>query len=751
MSHWLTAAELAGLPGMPGSEFRTRAKLDKLGVPSRLRSGRQGGGGREFDAAHLPPETRAALLLQATAPSIPSAPALPDASTTPLPTSQPTPVASPVVAPAPGLPAKLARLLPAAPATARPPTRQEAACADARLVLVQQLDQITPLCGGLIKAADQLVAQLAAGVAAPALVAAARLASARPRPCAVPTGAHCSARSLLRWRADHAAGGWHALLPQPTDAPVPTTLAPDVAAVLQRYATAQGSGRNLTHCAQAVNLEQGNPFDDWRALCDRARRALAKLDKAKLVTARHTGAQRAAKLPFKRRDASVFAPLDIGVCDGHSFKAKVRHPIHGQPFTPEVTLVMDVATRKVTGWSVDLSESTIAVGAAMRHSTGQHGVFALMYTDNGSGERAKYFDCDLTGVFARLGTDHKTGRPRHPQGHGVIERSWQTHMIRCARQFATYSGSDADDGTYKDTAAALAREQRAVKRARADGNVVALSSKCPSWQQFLDAVSQAVGEYNATHRHRGLPRHAEGPHAGKHMTPDEAWAHMLVPELVTRLDAPTLRDVFMPARLATAIRGEVRFMNQHYFAPELMQHDGSKVRVHYDIHDPARVWVWGLDGRYICEAQWGANRIDFFPKAVVEMAREKRVRAALARLDAKRETAERELRPALDVPGQPLQFIGDAPAGVDLPMVERVDAPAPAQAQPQAGGRPFFDSASDRYEWLCLHPAEATPADTAWMAAYEASPDFEALRDYYVSRGLIDDPGAAPPAFDRAG
>jgi hypothetical protein len=35
MKTWLTARDLAGLPGMPGTERRTRERLLKLNVPSR--------------------------------------------------------------------------------------------------------------------------------------------------------------------------------------------------------------------------------------------------------------------------------------------------------------------------------------------------------------------------------------------------------------------------------------------------------------------------------------------------------------------------------------------------------------------------------------------------------------------------------------------------------------------------------------------------------------------------------------------
>ncbi len=64
----------------------------------------------------------------------------------------------------------------------------------------------------------------------------------------------------------------------------------------------------------------------------------------------------------------------------------VRHPEHGAPFAPEVTLVIDAASRMVTGWSVALSENQIAVGDALRHAVGNCGVPAVVYSDNGAGE-----------------------------------------------------------------------------------------------------------------------------------------------------------------------------------------------------------------------------------------------------------------------------------------------------------------------------------------------------------------------------
>ncbi|MFG5411391.1 DNA-binding protein, partial [Piscinibacter sakaiensis] len=275
---WLTASELAGMPDMPSSEFRTREKLARLGVPSRPRLGREGGGGMEYDTSRLPAPTRQAIA------------------------------------------ARLV-LTHAAP-SARPPSDDERLCADARTALVHVLGDMAHTLG-VKRAAARLALELAAA----------------------------SARTLERWLGAHREQGWWGLIPASSAPAALSTVEQDVAAVIGLYHSRDGRFRNLSAAAKEVTRQLDRPFDTWSALYKRAARALPKVDPVSLIKARHSGAQRAARLPFKRRDTTVLRPLDVWVIDGHSFKAKVRHPDHGAPFTPEVTVVIDAATRLICGWS----------------------------------------------------------------------------------------------------------------------------------------------------------------------------------------------------------------------------------------------------------------------------------------------------------------------------------------------------------------------------------------------------------------
>lgn len=702
MTPWLTAKELAGLPGMLTSERRTRDKLLQLGIANRPRAGR--GGGSEFDCSALPYETRQALMLTQVA----------QAGTVAIHTEH---------APADGFatPALAAVPVPAR----RPPSQADRAVADARMILVNQVLELSQT-NGTTSACQVLARQLAAATCSGDLLQTARTANQRARSDAV------SDRTLFRYLGMYQKDGWWGLLPAVTAAPA-SLLGQDVATVLAKYCSRDPKFRNLSAAAKEVTKElvatDGRDYDTWHQLYAKARRALPGINKIDLIKARHSGAERAAKLPFKRRDTSVLKPLDVWLIDGHTFKAKVRHPDHGAPFAPEVTICIDAATRLITGWSVSLSENVIAVGDALRHGVGQHGVPAIIYSDNGAGETAKQMDCPVVGIVARLGAEHRTGIPGHPQGHGLIERSWRTHMINCARQFPSYQGKDVDSRSLRNVSAVLAKEQRQLRRASDIGEVIQLSTKAPSWAQFMDAVAESVASYNTSHRHRSLPKNA----TGKHMTPAEFWAKSLD---VTEQHIPSpqeLRMLFMPATLRVPLRGEVRFLNQVYAAAELMQQDGKQVRVHYDIHNPNYVLVFDSDGQFVCEATWNANRIDYFPKPVIEMAREKRVRGIVKRRQAQIDTAMRELPGQLD-------------AGTPLPLLQPIDTAllVPAIAVPgqhlpianAAAQRPFFDAPSFRYEWLMSHRNAWDVEDAYWVTSYVASDDYAELRDYYASRGL---------------
>ena len=713
---WLTAREIAGLPCFVMSERATRDKLTRLSIPHRPRPGRQGGGGMEYDCSALPEETRTAITARTIQAA--GARALEAVDTPPVRSFLPS-------APTASVPCTISRV----------PSQAEKDVADARVRLVNLVLELVPL-HGLRRACQLLAARIITGDAGAEAQNIARQANQRAR------GGEVSARSLERWVGMHRSNGWFGLLPAAPQSESTPQVDDDVAAVLGLFHSMDHRFRKLSGAAKEVTRMLGRDFDEWRKLYHRARRLLDKLGQSAeasvaLIKSRHTGAQRDTRLPFKRRDTSMLAFADVFVIDGHTFKAKVRHPDHGAPFAPELTVVLDAATRLIVGWSVNLSENVIAVGDALRHAVGQYGIPAILYGDNGAGETAKAMDCPIDGICARLGIDHRLGLPGKPQGHGIIERSWQTHAINAARRFGSFQGGDVDAGTFRKVATVLAKEQRAIKRSEQTGEVIALTPKAPTWKQFVDGIEVMVHEYNTQHRHRGLPKRTDG----KHPTPMEAFDACFDPALQEKPSELELRTLFMPSVIRTAKRGQVQFFNQFYQAPDLMRRDidGREVSVRYDIHNPNYVLIYTLGGEFVCEAQWDANRIDYFPKPVIQMAREKRVAQAVKRRELQIDTALRELGPAMDttplsLPEPSTPFV-TVPSFVETP-VSAINSPSTEAVAQAAAGRPFFNGPSERYEWLMRNQDQWTEADGTWLRNYTASESYADLRDYYEGRGL---------------
>jgi putative transposase len=310
-----------------------------------------------------------------------------------------------------------------------------------------------------------------------------------------------------------------------------------------------------------------------------------------------------------------------------------------------------------------------------------------------------------------------------------------------------------DGGIFRKVAAELAKEQRAVRRAEKTGEVVVLSNKVPTWEQFIAAVEKAVYEYNHEHRHRKLPKRADG----ERMTPGELWAAEYRKDKQELLTALELRMMFMPAVLRTAKRGQVTFFNQTYAAPELMRRDvdGREVSVRYDIHDPSAVLVYTLGGEYVCEARFDASRRAFFPTPVIEMAKEKRARAAIKRREQQIDLALRELSPTLQpdtlsLPEPSTPFVV-VPSTLEVPSSSLPLSSPGGEAAQAASGRPFFDTSADRYEWLMAHRDQWDAGDEAWLRKYVATDDYAHLAGYYAARGLEwGDSSGEQPGFKSA-
>lgn len=593
-----TAKELAGLPGLPNSERGIQKLADREAWSFQKRAGR--GGGREYPLTVLPAETRNHLLDRMVT-------TLPEkVCNLPVPAGETLPA---VAEPAADLPA-ITTL-----------KKWQVETMDARIYFMRLIEQAVENNIGVNAAIRRIVQQAAYGILPPEVQALVPVANKRG-------GKDTRKRSLsdtsmMRWWSAWLKKGKRpqALAPKSVERDEMPAWAPYF---LQVYRVPQKI--SVAHAIEdlAALLPPDIPLPSEH----QARRFMKKHSRLDIQKGRMTGKELKSLKGFIRRDTSEFQPLDICLCDGHSFKADVGHPVSGRPFKPEVCGVIDAVTRVCTGWSAGLAESSMTVADAYRHAVTVNdakrygGIPAILYADKGAGNEARVNSDPFSGMYARNGSTYKTGIPGNSQARGLIEKMQDSLWIRAAKKLPTYSGRGMDEQVRRKVYLTMEKDVKQSLKAGKEGKK---SELLLSWQEFLDFCQAEVEAYNRR-PHSALPRITD-PETGlrRHMCPLEMWSKFLAEGWTPEVpESAELDALFRPHVTVITRRGEVRLFGNIYYAPDLVHYGGETVIVAYDIHDANQVWVKDQDERLIAVARWNANKKAFYPVSAVEQAREDR-------------------------------------------------------------------------------------------------------------------------------
>jgi len=671
VQEWYTAAELAGLEGLPGTRRGVSFKADKEGWTAKKREGR--GGGKEYAFASLPQVTQDAILAQ----SLTSA----------------------------GTGGEV--LEPSEPEAEQEPARYEDLNEDqlavmaARVAFVREIERLQQVTTQK-KAIQTLVDAARSGDLTPYL--AERVVRANDRKTATRT---LSERTLKRWLSDFRKHGERALAPRRRKADM--SVPPWGPEFLRRYQRPQKP--SIAAAYEQLVAETNPPHPS----IDQVRRWLKKLSPEARERGRMGPRELKALQPFKRRTFDHLQPNDVWAGDGHTFKSEVINPLTGQAFKPEITMVIDWATKRIVGHAVNLAESTLATLDTLRDGISRNGMFAVFYTDNGSG-----FDNDaVREVIDRIGGTVTNALPYNSQGRGVIERPHQSILIRYAKTLDSYLHHDMD----KEAATRVHKlSRKAIKNGLKPLHI-------PSFQDFYDGLVQAIERYNHT-PHSSLPR-IRDLETGRmrHQSPMEAlasaeaegWEPVAAdPELVASLTRPQ--------EVRKTHRGEVRINGGIYFLDALRDFHGEEIKVAWDYRDPNSVGVFTLEGELIGEAELNGNATPAMPQSMIQRAADKREQGQLNRLATKGKTITgkdveiRVLEPETDSDQHVQRMIEAGRA-----KAKELAAPKEEKFQPPEGGM-------ERYRlWLKLdermQAGEELKADEKkWWETYPSQPQFRAIK-----------------------
>ncbi|EKJ5278024.1 transposase [Salmonella enterica] len=632
---FVSVNELIGLPGVPGTAQGIRYAVKKWASTDHYKRQRPGTKAIEYSVDCLPEVTQKALRERYVAQLMVSE--APQESVKPVVRRRRDPDAISPLEAYRGSPQLMEERLNAL-------TENQRQVADARAALVREVFLLEDQGNiGRLKAINYVVSKARSGELPPLLQAAAVTANAKRG-----SGRTISRDPLYQWvlkysQAQNAAERLLLLAPGKREEMKVEEIS-WLADFLAEYR--QSNGRPMTEAYEDFVAEWNRRHAEEPYMLqiipsyDAIRRVMKKLPEVVKQKGRVTGSEYKQIEGFTRRDWDAMPVNYVWIGDGHGMKLKCAHPIHGRPFSPEVTFVIDGATRFVVGWSLDLAENVFAVAGAIQHGIRNHGKPFMYYSDNGSGETADVMDKEVVGILPRLGVDHPTGIPGNPQGRGIIERLNRTLPMRIARKYRTYFGKGADRETLRKTNRDLRSAFNALQKGKTLNAVQRAAMRdLPSWAELIEAIRDGVEWYN-NRPHSELPMKANG----KHYSPAEHRKKRLSEEdtEIEWLSEVELRDMFRPMVEKPVRRCEIHWLNNIYYAPELRDEHGRKVLISYDIHNAEKIIVRRLDGSFICEAIWNGNKRAAFPVSAEYHKHQQRIKGMRKRAEEKIQDAEDE-------------------------------------------------------------------------------------------------------------
>ena len=672
MRNWYTAQDLAGLAGMPGTVQGVNLRAKREGWEAQLRLGR--GGGQEYSFAVLPPETQAALL----------AASVNVEETEVAPASVPKVIERDVIS--------SSRLV-----------DSQRDVMTARLAFVREIERMSQVVSQQ-RAIMTLVGLARDGQLSPYL--AARVERANDRKTA---DRSLSERTLKRWLADYRKHGEAGLAPARRKADLSV---PDWAADFLRCYQ-----RPTKPAVERAYAEFCTKYRGDTPSIHQVRRFLEKLSPEARERGRYSPQELKAFQPFRRRTTKNLLPGDVYTADGHKFDSEVINPHTGKPHRPEITTVLDVATRRVLGVSIGEAENAIDVMFALRDAIQRGGMFALFYVDNGSG----FANEAVREVVDRLGGEMVHALPYNSQARGLIERAHQTIWVAAAKKLTSYIGADMD----KHAGTKVHRISRQQLRDQGSTRLI------PTMAEFMAAAEIEIEDYNnKPHRALAKIRDAETGRM-RHMSPNEAWESARGTGWEPMLAPPELvSDLMRPQVVRRTVRGEITWDGNRYFLNELRHIHGEDVRIAYDVRDASRIWVRTMEGELIGEALLDGNASDYMPLNRIEKARDRRAQGQLKRGIDKLETltgARVELVAATTAPN----------ANLEPAQLEQAQHYAELAMERQAAEFEVPGDAMARYDlWqqldARLQGGESLTQDEAnWHASYPNHIDFKSIQRMY--------------------
>ena len=289
--------------------------------------------------------------------------------------------------------------------------------------------------------------------------------------------------------------------------------------------------------------------------------------------------------PYIERDYTLFKAMEWGCADHHIFDFVITH--EGRIFRPWVTLFMDMRSRTITGWWIDVVPNTLTIMRALAMSVDKYGLFKNMLVDNGKDFRSEWFAGSewkqrrtrpeqetlelVEGVLQDCKTNVHFATPYRGQSKPV-ERFFLTVCEMFSKTQDFYVGSNTVD----------APEDKKLFWGRINGRdkievTYTLEELRRDFEQF-------VTWFNSEWQHSGQGMDGK--------TPNEVFTE--TSEYKQELPEEYRKYIFTVREQRIVQRNGVSVDGISYYNPEMVRLIGEKVELRRDINDIGKAAVFSL-------------------------------------------------------------------------------------------------------------------------------------------------------------
>ncbi len=287
--------------------------------------------------------------------------------------------------------------------------------------------------------------------------------------------------------------------------------------------------------------------------------------------------------PFFRRDWSLLEVGQLLIADGHRLNFRIKHPVHGRPCRASLIAFQDGASRDIAGYTFMLEEDIASIHLALYRSILRlRKIPEAVLLDNGKAFKAKLFtdegpdftEFGMSGLYSRLGIQCHFAKPYNSRSK-MIEPFWKTLGLSYEKAFSSYCGGSIES-----------------KPARMKRNEKFMQSLEPEVLVTMEQASQLFESWLNTY-YRVKPHSGLG---GK--CPGEVFAA----GRGQGVEHSRLRYLMMSEEVATIRHSVITVLGGEYENNKALYGLSDRVVIRYDMQDFRAIWVYRLNGEFLCQA-----------------------------------------------------------------------------------------------------------------------------------------------------